>query len=171
MARVLPAQRRASDPTCCSGRAPDRPGRGRPGMEKANRMMDRRTHAIVAGGLSIVLGMWLMVAPMALGYTVDGATWNSVVAGAAVALLAAMQLFGPVRTARLGWINAVVGLWLMAAPLILVLEMDAAYWNTAMAGLLVLALGMWGASATGPVSAAAEARRAQEESGRAITIR
>lgn len=67
-------------------------------------------------GTNFLLGVWLMVAPVAI-YTTGGdgtAAWNSYVCGIAIMLLTAAALAW--QWQGLEWISLAVGVWLLAAP-------------------------------------------------------
>lgn len=49
--------------------------------------MANRSRAGVASWLNVLCGIWLIIAPFALGYQGGGQTWNSVVVGIIVAVL------------------------------------------------------------------------------------
>ncbi|MGD8274421.1 MAG: NAD-dependent epimerase/dehydratase family protein, partial [Thiohalocapsa sp.] len=66
--------------------------------------------------VNIALGAWLVASPPTLGYTDPAMTVSDIATGAAIMLFAALSL-----SWRLGWARvatAVVGLWLMLAPLL-----------------------------------------------------
>lgn len=54
---------------------------------------------------------------------------------------------GTIRT--LSWINALLGLWLLVAPFIIGYSgtSGGATWNDAIVGIIVIVIGVWGASA------------------------
>lgn len=65
---------------------------------------------------SIVLGVWLVIAPWVLGYASAAAKTNDVWTGLAVIAIALVAMFtgGDVR-----FVNTGLGAWLIAAPFIL----------------------------------------------------
>lgn len=77
----------------------------------------RRTVAI-ASGSNLVLGLWLILAPFALGYSNLGrALWDDIAIGVAVAVFAGIRVTGRgYRVPSLSWINAALGAWLALAP-------------------------------------------------------
>jgi membrane associated rhomboid family serine protease len=93
--------------------------------------------------VNVVLGAWLFVSPWALGYlAVTGAAWNAHVAGAAIALVAALALYRPVVWHKLAAI--VLGVWAaMAAWPLGYLSHAAVAVNAALVGLAVAALAFW----------------------------
>lgn len=108
------------------------------------------TQVRAASGLNILLGLWLILAPWALAYSViETATWNSVIVGLAVTLLAAIRLANPLRFEALSWLNFALGLWLILSPFLLNFqEVDSAMWNSVVVGLIILVPSAWSAAAS-----------------------
>ena len=113
-------------------------------------------------GINIVAGLWLIIAPFALGYVdIRAALWNDIVVGIIVAAFAVARVARPLMNPSLSWINAVLGLWLIAAPFALgygrAVEAEAlaaegalgtaqtAMWNDIIVGVIILVLGAWSA--------------------------
>lgn len=88
--------------------------------------------------LMLVLGVWLFLSPLFLGYTdVARAAWNAYVVGSG---LIAFSLVAILRPALWGeWINLVLGAWLILAPFLLPHESGVARWNHLIVGILVVA--------------------------------
>jgi hypothetical protein len=103
-----------------------------------------------ASGLNILAGLWLVLSPWALNYSiVEAAMWNSVIIGLAVAIMAMVRVGAPLRYEGLSWLNFVLGIWLILAPFMLgFAAIGAAMWNTVIVGLIVLILAAWSAVAT-----------------------
>lgn len=84
-----------------------------------------------------LLGIWLVTSPPTLGYRDRWSIWNDVVTGAAVCALAALAL-----VKRLGawpsWANALVGVWLLLAPLVFWAPDPAAYANDTLVGAMLI---------------------------------
>jgi hypothetical protein len=101
-------------------------------------------------GVNIFLGLWLIVAPFLLGYSDTAAPlWNDIILGVAIALLAAIRVFGALKTPSVSWTNVVLGAWLVVAPFILGYSgLTGALWNDILIGLLVIILGWRSATAT-----------------------
>lgn len=74
-----------------------------------------------ADALNIVVGIWLILAAFALGFTdVSTALWNSVIVGVAIIVISALRIFTESeRWYWLSWVTFVLGLWLIASPFIL----------------------------------------------------
>lgn len=97
-------------------------------------------------GLSLILGLWLIVSPWVLGFTgIGAAMWNAVVFGIVVALmaLAALTTFRDWEE----WTDMAIGAWLAISPWVLGFatgtEGSALTGNFVVAGLLVLAFSAW----------------------------
>jgi hypothetical protein len=99
----------------------------------------------------MLVGLWLAVSPFFLGFAVySGALWNSVIVGVAVLLLAGSREMGDgYKVAWPSWVNAILGLWLIASPFIIGYSfLQTALWNHVIAGALVVVLATWSALAT-----------------------
>ena len=119
-----------------------------------------------ASGGNVLVGVWLILAPFALGYSgLERAVWNDMVVGVAIIVLAIARIASPVRQVRLSWTNTVLGAWLIVAPFLLdyssfeMLEegtsideaevsVTAASWNDVVVGLIVIGLSFWSAVST-----------------------
>ena len=113
----------------------------------------------LVSGTNIVAGLWLLVAAFVLGYAgIAAALWNEILVGAAIAVLAWLRVSNPERMTGLSWTNAVLGVWLIAAPFVLgYAATAAAMWNEVIIGLVVAALGTWSAIATNQATGEATA--------------
>lgn len=98
-------------------------------------------------GLNFVLGLWIVLSPWVLGFTGEAAAaWNAWIVGAVVAVAAAGALIQFHRWEE--WLNAALGLWLIASPWVLgVAAIEALVWNQVIAGLIVGGLAVWTALA------------------------
>lgn len=99
-----------------------------------------------ASGINVVLGVWLIVAAFAVAVSQE-AYWNDLLVGIIVLVLAAARLSKPTEgTKPASWVNAAIGVWLIAAPFILGYEVDREMWNDVIVGILVLLFAAWSAS-------------------------
>jgi SPW repeat len=98
-------------------------------------------------GVVVLLGVWLVASPFVLDYQTGDASWNPIACGAAAAVVALGQTFGPVRTSRPGLILMAIGTWLFASGFWLEASSQAS-WNAWGAGALMLFLGCVGVAAT-----------------------
>lgn len=140
-----------------------RDDRGTPGPEadddpvwEISRDRGRRADAGAArlvSGVNLLLGLWLVLSPWVLRYSNETtATWNQVLVGALVMVLAAVRAARPRATPQVSWANLVLGVWLAVAPFVLV-EGPAAgdepvYYNAVVSGLLVVLLAAFSAAVT-----------------------
>ena len=101
----------------------------------------RAAHArnIWAHFLNIALGVWMIAAPLLMGYTGETLMMASdVAAGGLVALGSALALSW--RAALIRWGVAAVAVWIMAAPLVFWTESAAAYLNGTLTGAAIFGL-------------------------------
>ncbi len=101
-------------------------------------------------GINIVAGLWLILAPFALGYSgVEAAVWNSIVLGLAVGVMALVRVLQPTEYEGVSWVNFVLGIWLLVSPFVLGLaNIEPLVWNNIIVGVVVLALAATSALAT-----------------------
>lgn len=72
-----------------------------------------------ADGLIIVVGIWLIIAAFALGFTsVTMALWNSIIVGVALIVIAGLRISNE-RGFWLSWVMLLLGLWLIISPFVL----------------------------------------------------
>lgn len=95
--------------------------------------------------LNLVLGVWLFLAPIVgVGAATGAAAWNAYATGALIGLFSIWALVKPEQWEE--WINLVVGLWVIAAPFLLVFTGDtAALWNHLIVGVVVASDALWAA--------------------------
>jgi hypothetical protein len=67
--------------------------------------------------LTFLAAVWLAMASFPLYFTYE-AQWNDVVMGAAIAAVSLARIAKPVETRSLGWVNIVLGMWLLVAPFV-----------------------------------------------------
>ena len=97
--------------------------------------------------VNLVLGLWLIVSPWALGLIGNRApTWNAwaiglVIAAAALAALISFKVWEE-------WVEAALGAWLIVSPFLLGFSaLTHALWNQVVVGVVVAALAVWSALA------------------------
>lgn len=116
--------------------------------------------AAMASGLTFLAGLWLVLAPFALGYdTAPQARWNDVVIGGVIAVLAVVRAFAPMRVAWFSIVNVALGVWLMLGPFALGYERPEATPQAVVNDVVVGAVVIVMAS----LSAASTYRRREEE--------
>jgi hypothetical protein len=106
----------------------------------------RNSAAATAAGLNVLAGIWLIISPFVLGYTGPDATWNPIVFGAIVGIVALARLAGGARAAGLAWVNMAIGVWLFISAFWLASSSEAS-WNVGILGVIVFVLGSWSAAA------------------------
>jgi hypothetical protein len=116
------------------------------------------------GSINAVLGAWLMLAPLVLGYgVVRTAFWNDLLVGLLVIAAGRMAATGKVPAAA--WANALFGLWLIASPFVLgytASPRPAATANNMVIGIAIVALALISAWFYYPALRPAVRRRAGE---------
>lgn len=94
-----------------------------------------------ASGVSIVAGIWLLIAPFYLGYPQPISRWNDIIVGLVLIVLASLRYIHPLHRFWVSWINACLGLWLIAAPFVLECDLIAAQVNDITVGIIVFLAG------------------------------
>jgi len=98
--------------------------------------------------VNVVLGLWLIASPWALGFAMDQApTWNAWAVGVviAVAALAALVAFNKWEE----WAEVPLGAWLIVSPYLLGFStMMNPTINQALVGVIVAGLAIWSAMVT-----------------------
>lgn len=137
----------------------DRPlGPRRPANEPGSRRRWRwRGDVAVASGLNVLAGIWLIIAPFALGYGSGDPYWNDIVFGAIIAVLALVRISGAYRASELSWINALIGVWLFVSAFWLD-STGRAGGNDIILGIIVFLLAIASASATEDAAVVEEGR-------------
>lgn len=108
---------------------------------EANTTRDRPRQLLLAAA-----GLWLLVAPFALG-AAGPALGNDLVVGAALLLLTLFRTLAPRFQQAGSWLVPGLGGWLMVAPLLLAYQHVGAIVNDVVVGLVVLVTGLWDAVA------------------------
>src|SRR5512143_706761 len=93
--------------------------------------------------INLVLGIWLIVSPLALAYTAQAApAWNAYVVGAVIAVLSASALWQFQKWEE--WLSAVFGAWLVISPWVLGFSASQVpTWNQIVVGIIVGAVAFW----------------------------
>ena len=86
--------------------------------------------------VNIALGLWLLTSPPLLGYADTGMAMSDWFSGSLVVVLATLSLSWKMAWAR--WLCALVGLWILLAPLVFATESAAAYLNSTLVGILII---------------------------------
>ncbi len=93
--------------------------------------------------INVLLGLWLIISPWALGFAGDTTlAWNVWTVGAIIAVVAIAALVAFQRWEE--WINVALGAWLIASPWVLGFAgNEAAMWNAVVVGIAVGGLALW----------------------------
>lgn len=86
--------------------------------------------------LCTMLGMWLMVSPVSMGYSSQALTWSDMISGGAI--IALSFAYGVLKKDYFKWIMAGIGTWLTLAPLVLWAPDAASYANDTLVGSLLI---------------------------------
>jgi SPW repeat len=95
-----------------------------------------------ATSANLLAGIWLIASPWIFGApAVDAGAWGSVLAGAAIALVAVLRSTAGPPGATLSWFNVLLGASMTASPWIFAyVDQSARAWNSAVVGVLVVIL-------------------------------
>lgn len=93
--------------------------------------------------LSLILGLWLLVSPWVVQYANETVPMgNAVVVGILVAAVACYALFRVMAWQE--WVNAALGIWLLASPWVLGFSgLATAMWNAVIVGAVIALLALW----------------------------
>jgi hypothetical protein len=114
-----------------------------------------RMFVLAVSGLMLLIGVWLVVSPWVYDFTGNtGATWNWIVSGTLIALIAAGRAVWPVRSAWITWAGAPLGAWVICSPYFFALtDNQPAFWTALVLGAITIALSVWNALAGGAMIA------------------
>jgi hypothetical protein len=92
-----------------------------------------------AGVVNVIVAIWLIAAPLALGYAdVTSALVNDYIVGSVVLGVAAVRIARPSWHPLFSLVNLVLGVWLLVAPFALHHEgLSAEWWSDIVAGIIV----------------------------------
>jgi SPW repeat len=90
---------------------------------------------------SLLLGVWLVLSPFALGFAGTAATWMTIVLGLCVILFALEGFVIPSYLEE--WGEILLGLALLAAPWTIGYEPALATLNSVVSGLAVIVFAVW----------------------------
>jgi hypothetical protein len=103
--------------------------------------------------INILLGIWMIISPFALGFAnVPRSMWNNVVLGIVIAIVAIIRT-STTRQPGWGWLNALLGIWVVISPLVLGLVLGNAIWNNVILGIIITILAWSSAVRASPVVA------------------
>jgi hypothetical protein len=108
-------------------------------------MSSDRSSAYGPSGIIVLVGLWLIVSPWALGVepTFQRDVVSVIISGMFIALLAAGNVWGAARSPVLSWIIAALGAWVAAVPFLFGYASDTRWtWSSVISGVIVCALGI-----------------------------
>jgi len=115
---------------------------------------DQHKNFLWAHFMNLGLVLWLLSAPMILGYESEAMSWSNW--GSAIALLVFGSLSLSWRMSWARWATAAVGFWLLCAPLIFWAPTAAGYLNDTIVGMLIIGFAVCSRPTPGVACVAAE---------------
>ena len=100
----------------------------------------------IASGINILAGIWLTAAPFLLCPGQLAIRWNDTIAGLFLIALGSLRYVHPLHRFWMSWLNAFVGLWLTASPVVLQCAHIASKVNDTTLGFVVFVAGAVSAS-------------------------
>ena len=89
--------------------------------------------------INLVLAILLVISPWVLGFSATAASYNAVIAGLIIGLVAVGAIVAFAQWEE--WVNLVVGVWVFIAPFVLGFSIEApAMWTHVVIGLVVAVL-------------------------------
>ncbi len=96
--------------------------------------------------ITFILGLWLIVAPFALGYGTVAASSRAedVIMGILIAAFSLWASLAPTAPAGVSWLIFIFGIWVLIAPFVLGFShaSSAAVGNNVIIGIVTLILGL-----------------------------
>jgi hypothetical protein len=102
--------------------------------------------AKTASGINMVLGAWLVISPFLFGFShVATATWNNIIVGLIVLAAGWVRMVDVEAMFDVGWVNFVAGLWLCVAPWAFgYYHLASPLWNDLTVGVIVFVVALSG---------------------------
>lgn len=104
----------------------------------------KKENVMIASGINLVAGIWLMVSPFLFGFT-GSVMGNLFFVGLLVAACSLVRMFTAETTGWLSWVDAALGAWLLVSPLFMATLPMAAFWNSIVLGVIVIVAGVYSA--------------------------
>ena len=104
--------------------------------------------ATTASSINVIAGIWLIISPYIFGFGGTAIALNSVIFGIIIGVLALIRTFTPMTTKWIGWINIVLGLWILISPFVVGFTGMAALWNNIILGIIIIVMAAWSSSAS-----------------------
>lgn len=121
---------------------------------------DRQDEVIGLSGLTALAGLWLLSAPILIGYGDEDPALVDALTGIAIMTLALVRVGGAFRSAWPSWVNALLGAWVLTG--VWRAESETAATNDLVVGLLVLLFSVASALSTRRALRTAQ-RRARDD--------
>jgi hypothetical protein len=109
------------------------------------RQPEHARQARLASGVGTLAGVYLLISAWIAARNA-GNEWNSMLAGVVVATLAARR-FGGRAESWTGWLDALIGAWLIVSPWVYGYDDSTWRWNSIVVGLVIVVCGVWSAVA------------------------
>jgi hypothetical protein len=99
--------------------------------------------------INLILGIWLIIAPFAIGYSSSGAaTWNDIVLGILLVAFAWWTLAAIAAPIGVAWFQVFCGIWLVVAPFVLApVAGSSGTINDIVCGIVAIVIGVIGSRA------------------------
>lgn len=132
------------------------------GHDHARMMLEEHRNMLWPHYVNLILGLWLITSPFALGYMSDyvpdanvlrvmqernlssfefrnlAMTWSEVISGLLIVVFSVLSASPSRRYSWAQWANASIGFWLLFAPLVFWTPLPEAYANDTLVGALVI---------------------------------
>lgn len=102
----------------------------------------------IADSISLLAGLWLIIAPFVLGFTGTVAATNDLIFGIAIGVVALARILYPENMPRISWLNVVFAAWLILSAFVLPGVSSMIMWNNVLLGLVVVVMDSWSVSAS-----------------------
>jgi hypothetical protein len=101
-------------------------------------MATNKEQVMSSSGVNILAGIWLIISPFVLGFSGTASATNAIVVGIIVGVLALIRAMSTENTAWIGWVNAILGVWLLLSSLFVGYATMGALWNSVILGIIVI---------------------------------
>src|SRR5512141_1811108 len=97
-------------------------------------------------GLNVLLSLWLIASPFVLSFAGSTGMWIAVVTGVIALVLSWIRFNSPLSASGFGWLVALLGVWLIAAPFLFGMAgVTALLWDYLLVGAGYIVFGVWSA--------------------------
>lgn len=94
-------------------------------------------------GTNVLLGLWLVLTPFFFGYASNAELGSDMLAGGAIAILAAFRTFQRGVGEWADWLTALLGVWVIMSPWVIGFTQNQAHaFNDVMVGTIVVAFSL-----------------------------